>query len=307
MSMLKPNEYEALKALAARVAQKHEGARDSIYVGVARATPPAGSLNRVFGPPLAITDATWPRFKPDPKLHGDDDLSDNRMEHAFTVDLLGLELDARLPEGTRAFSLFVTNANFNNAFKQDNRECKLFFWNEEDVARGFYEGKIPARSADHVSRSFEMLPLEVPSVVFNHGREARDKDPELAELYTALFRCSARMNGEEMWVQGDPDEDEFGLGDFGGLDDEGSDDEDSDDDSDEDSGGEDPDEDESDDEDPDDDDGPGVVARPRGGKLPKGYRDNSFLLQFDSGFAPLNLGDSGIMYVYTLQAFWQCF
>jgi len=32
----------------------------------------------------------------------------------------------------------------------------------------------------------------------------------------------------------------------------------------------------------------------------------SFIMQFDEGFADVNLGDCGLMYVYTDDAFWQC-
>lgn len=34
--------------------------------------------------------------------------------------------------------------------------------------------------------------------------------------------------------------------------------------------------------------------------------DGHFLLQFDEGFASVNLGDCGVMYVFTDQQFWQC-
>lgn len=33
---------------------------------------------------------------------------------------------------------------------------------------------------------------------------------------------------------------------------------------------------------------------------------NSFIMQFDEGFADVNLGDCGLMYVYSDDAFWQC-
>ncbi|MBN2695344.1 DUF1963 domain-containing protein [bacterium] len=34
---------------------------------------------------------------------------------------------------------------------------------------------------------------------------------------------------------------------------------------------------------------------------------NGFIMQFDGNFADINLGDSGIMYVYNDYAFWQCY
>lgn len=34
--------------------------------------------------------------------------------------------------------------------------------------------------------------------------------------------------------------------------------------------------------------------------------DGEFLLQFDESFADVNLGDAGVMYIFTDQQFWQC-
>lgn len=34
--------------------------------------------------------------------------------------------------------------------------------------------------------------------------------------------------------------------------------------------------------------------------------DGEFLLQFDEGFADVNLGDCGVMYIFTDEQFWQC-
>lgn len=34
--------------------------------------------------------------------------------------------------------------------------------------------------------------------------------------------------------------------------------------------------------------------------------DGEFLLQFDESFANINLGDAGVMYIFTDQQFWQC-
>ena len=40
-------------------------------------------------------------------------------------------------------------------------------------------------------------------------------------------------------------------------------------------------------------------------KIDKGG-DAGFLMQFGESFVPMNLGDSGVMYVYRDAAFWQC-
>ncbi len=52
----------------------------------------------------------------------------------------------------------------------------------------------------------------------------------------------------------------------------------------------------------------GASARAGGAPiwLQGGEDDGDFLLQFDESFADLNLGDCGIMYVFTQTQFWQC-
>ena len=37
------------------------------------------------------------------------------------------------------------------------------------------------------------------------------------------------------------------------------------------------------------------------------HSGSPFLMQFDEGFVPINLGDAGVMYVFQYTAFWQCY
>lgn len=58
-------------------------------------TGPADTLLRLGGLPLGVTAAAWPRFRGRP------------MQHAFTIDLQGLELDCERARGMRALAVFV--------------------------------------------------------------------------------------------------------------------------------------------------------------------------------------------------------
>ncbi len=294
--MLDQDKLDRLRSLAAKALEKHE-AHETIYVAVEREEVDPATFNRVLGPPLGVTDATWPRFEIVPASHGEYVEKDNRMEHVFTIDLRDVKLRGTFPEGARAASFFVSNRHLNTAYEQPNQECRLYFWGDADVARGFYEGTLPERKyGPGETEAFDLVAIEVPSAVFS---SSASDDPLLEPLRTALFQCSARLGGEPLWMQGDPEEDDFGD-DFGGSDDEDSgDEEDSDDedsDDDEDSG----------DENSDDEDSSDEPKKPLIQDL--GLRGaGGVVMQFDERFGDVNLGDSGIMYVYgDGTAFWQC-
>ena len=76
------------------------------------APPPPGSLNRVFGPPVGVTDADWPIYPHLGELLGRAnqldafDAHDLRMEHVFTIDLRDIKL-LGAPPRARAMMLFT--------------------------------------------------------------------------------------------------------------------------------------------------------------------------------------------------------
>jgi hypothetical protein len=131
-------------------------------------------------------------------------------------------------------------------------------------------------------KRFTLVPIAVPAAVFGKHAEGTP----LAALHNAIWKAPARIGGEPIWLQGDPDEqDDFGY-----------------EPEDEDEGeGEGEDED-SEDEDSDDEAPSHIPPAPLG--LP-GF--GWFIMQFDESFADVNLGDCGVMYVTGDDAHFQCY
>lgn len=270
------------------LAQKLEKRDTTLYFPDFGSKTDAASLNRVFGPPVGITDKTWPKY---PKLkelltkgrHADGwDGKDLRMEHVFTIDLAGLKGIAA-PKKARVMMLFISDAGMNEAYMAGTPETAVLFLSEKDVARGLYDGAIPERSKKRQTRRFSLQPIQVPGRLFSSGAHGDngEEDPErdaLKALRKAIFNAPAYIGGEPMWIQGEDmsfDDDDFGDGD---------------------------DDDDGDDSDGDDDAPPPPAAKRIG--LPGG---DQFILQFSEEFADVNLGDSGSMYVFGDDAYWQCY
>jgi hypothetical protein len=277
---------ENLRALAERCAERDT----TLYFPDFDTDPGPGSLNRVGGPPIGVSLRTWPRVskarlaKLMKEAGGEWDGEDTRMEHLFTVDLAGIGKDLGAPEGARAMSVFISDALYNSAYSQGTDETAVVFLREEDCAKGPFKGAVPTRSEEHEVKTFSLVKIVVPSKVFVH--DATEADADLGALHKAIFNAPAYLGGEPIWVQGDPDENDFG-------DDE--DDGDEDEDEDEDDGDEDEDEDDGDDE----GDNEEASASLSGGP--------TFMLQFGEEFVDVNLGDCGTMYVFGDDAFWQCY
>jgi hypothetical protein len=238
---------------------------------------PADCLNQTFGAPVGVAADNWPIFRDLPALleeTGEDTDGDLRMEHIFTIDLRQLPT-LRAPIGARAMQLYISNAGYNEASTPGTPETRVVFLSDADVAAGPFAGAIPARSQEYGSRRFTLVPIAVPSEVFG----TVDRESPLGALRTAIYRAPARLGGDPIWLQADPDDSDDDDGDDG-------------DDSDGDDG------DDGDDSDGDD----AKPARPLGMSGVGG----GFYLQFDEAFAGLNLGDCGIMYVFGDDAHWQC-
>lgn len=254
----------------------------TLYFPDFETAPPQGSLNQVYGAPVGAEADSWPHYPGLPDLlrrsgdAGGDD-GDLRMEHVFTVDLRGLE-GIGAPAKAKALQLYISNAGYHEGWSPGTDHTQVVFLGEEDVARGAFVGELPARSRRHEPRRFSLVRVDVPVAVFGEP----DKGTALAELRAAIWKAPARIGGEPMWLQGDPDEQEDdGFGDDGGYDEDGEG---------EDGGG---------------DDGETEEAPPR---RPLGIpAHGGFFLQFDESFADVNLGDSGVMYVFGGDAHFQCF
>lgn len=278
-----PSYIQTIESLASQFPRRDV----TLYFPDFDAEPPADCLNQTFGAPVGVEADNWPIYKDLPALlaqagDGDGD-GDLRMEHVCTIDLKHApKLGA--PAGARALQLYISNAGYNEAWQPGTAHTHVVVLSDAEVAAGpFKDGDIPARSQGRSSRRFTLVPVAVPSEVFG----TTEAGTPLAELRKAIYGAPARLGGEPMWLQGDPDENE----DFGYDEDDGGDDEDGEGDEGGDEG----------DEDGDDEAEAPRVVKPLGTPVRFG-----FFMQFDEQFADVNLGDCGIMYVTGGDAHWQC-
>ncbi len=249
--------------------------------------PAADSLNQVFGAPSGVRADNWPTFAGLPALLEQigeelEDPRDLRMEHVLSVDLRGLD-KLGAPADARVMQLYLSNAGFHEAWAPNTEHARVVFLSQAEVAKaGAFKGPLPARSQDRDVRRFTLVAVTVPGEVFAENPEA--KDTPLGKLRKAIWAAPGRLGGEPIWLQGDPDED----GDYDGMDEE---------DEDEDEEGRDDEGDEGEDDAP-------VRAKP----APLGMQvHGGFFMQFDDNFADVNLGDSGVMYVFGNDAHFQCY
>jgi hypothetical protein len=256
-----------------------KGGNTTISIAAASAEPiTAETINRVGGAiPFGITDETWPRarsveamFGQSYENEGKEFDGDYRMDHVFTLDVRGLK-HLGLPKEVAAVALFVSNIQYNEAWESGSGHAEVVLLTEAQLALGEYTGALP-RGQEGRGERFDLVHVKVPYAIFT----SRDDDGDVGALRSAIYNSAAYFGGEPMWLQGDPDEDYYGDDgdDYEGDDDGGS------------SGG---------DEDP-------AVSFVRS-KISSGQ----FIGQHSEGFGYVNLGDSGEMYVFGHDAFWQCY
>lgn len=259
----------------------------TLYFPDFESPPSADSLNQVFGAPVGVKADNWPTFAGLPALLEQigeelEDPRDLRMELVCQIDLRGLDA-LGAPADARVMQLYLSNAGFHEAWAPGTDHARVVFLSNAEVAGGRFKGELPARSQDRDMRRFTLVPVTVPGEVFTVSPE--DKDTPLGKLRKAIWAAPGRLGGEPIWLQGDPDEDESYDG---GGDDEDYGDEDGDED------------------DADGDDEPAPAARAK--SAPLGMQvGGGFYMQFDDGFADVNLGDSGVMYVFGNDAHFQCY
>ncbi len=167
-------------------------------------TPPTpGTFNRVFGPPVGLTDQQWPTYSRLPELLSESedrfDPRDLRMEHVFTIDLDGVHIFG-VPPGARAMMLFLSNASYHRAYHWDNADTAVVFLGADEVARGVYQGPIPDRSLRRWSRRFSLAAVDMPGDVFDADAQ---EDPRIAALHDAVWQAPARLGGRPIWVRED--------------------------------------------------------------------------------------------------------
>jgi len=272
----------------------------TLYLPDFEAPPVADNLNQVFGAPVGVKAENWPTFAGLPALleqlgEALEDPRDLRMELVCQIDLRGLE-GLGAPADARVMQLYLSNAGFHEAWAPNTEHARVVFLSHAEVAVGGFKGALPARSQDRELRRFTLVPVAVPNEVFAVSPE--DKDTPLGKLRKAIWAAPGRLGGEPIWLQGDPDENEDYDG--GGGDDEEDGYAEGDEDGDE-GGDEDEDEDEGDDD-------AAEKAAPARKSAPLGISGGGgFYMQFDDGFADVNLGDSGVMYVFGSDAHFQCY
>lgn len=286
MSKFEAFEKQCKEYIASHSSQSLE----EIYILIPNHSAPAdpSSLNRLGGPPLGVDEGSWPRYAQMARIvaqsrwDGDEPFDgDTRMEHVFTLDLRQTPTLRRgLPDEVIAMSMFISSTRMNEAYNSGNDQTAVVFLTQEHLDAGYFEAPLPKRLAG-AAAGFQVHPVMVPSAIFFTSNE----DAALQELHRMLFNLPAYAGGQEIWLQGDAFEDEFGFDDY---DDYGGEDEDDED------GGH---------------DERAVVSAPiPASQTPALLRlSTGFLLQFSESFAYMNLGDSGQMYVYGGDAFWQCY
>ncbi len=261
----------------------------TLYFPDFESPPSADNLNQVFGAPVGVKADNWPTFAGLPALLEQigeelENPRDLRMELVCQIDLRGLDA-LGAPSEARVMQLYVSNAGFHEAWAPGTDHARVVFLSNADVAGGRFKGELPARSQDRELRRFTLVAVTVPGEVFAVPPE--DKDTPLGKLRKAIWAAPGRLGGEPIWLQGDPDEDESYDG--GGDEEDGY--------------GDEGDEGEGDEDEGDEHEGPAPSIKPRLGMQVGG----GFYMQFDDGFADVNLGDSGVMYVFGNDAHFQCY
>lgn len=194
--------------------EKLDNCDTKIYVPNFTGANPADTLNRLWGKPIGITNKNWPKWKELPqyieelKKKGTTEVAfnedDMRLEHAFTVDIRGLDLQNNLSKNIVAFSFFISDADFHDASEVNTSHSEVVLLTEEDIAKGEYPGDIPIRSLDRKQATFFLEPLQVPSTIFT--KHSFEEDSVEAQLYNAVWGLSARVGGFPIWFQGTEEE-----------------------------------------------------------------------------------------------------
>ena len=182
--------------------------------------PGPETVNRTHGMPIGVSKERWPRFDGKP------------MEHAITLDLESVPaIRDRVPAGTRAVALFVSDLMMNEAFGPDTPDTAVLFLTQAEVDRGVGEPPegLEATDLDDLDEdegpsTFRCHELTVPVEVFA-GDELldRDEDDPVVQLSYEIGNC---VGGKPQWIQGEDhdgvllfqfDEDivEMNLGDAG--------------------------------------------------------------------------------------------
>ncbi len=150
--------------------------------------PRENDINRTCGVPIGVDEENWP------KKDGE------KMEHAITVDLDSVpDIKHLFPEKTKAFALFVSHLDENEAFEPNNSETALVLLNESDIAKGL--GKREKSEEDeYESTTFIPHKVELPEEVFGEDIYDLNEDAPLYQLFESLQEISI-VGGKPLWLQ----------------------------------------------------------------------------------------------------------
>ncbi len=146
-----------------------------------------GTLNRLWGPPVGITAASWPHFRDDP---------DHPMHHVLTLDLNTIPaLRERYPD-VRAISFFVVHPSHHEAYEPGNDSVALLFISDEDAEE--FQGPLLAEHYEP-PQSFVVSVMDVPT--------GAGSPPEVQELgskiWNAIYSLPAWGGDDPIWLQHD--------------------------------------------------------------------------------------------------------
>jgi hypothetical protein len=108
-------------------------------------------------------------------------------------------------EQARAVALFVSSRDLNEAFTPFSGETELVILTSDEVEP---VGGEAADSEEALGHGVRVIPLDVPSVIFD---EDAPSDGPAEELGEALFQSQARVLGGPLWSQGDEHQGTFLL------------------------------------------------------------------------------------------------
>jgi len=160
------------------LAKKAGGSGERLYVLRRLHQPPAGKdLNTIHGVAPGIGEDRWPRFNGEP------------MHHLFTLDLKTMpELARRVGGDARTLSLFISDPGMNEAYEWGTDETAVVTATQAQLdAQPSPLEDAPTEEAE----GFEVVAVDVDSSVWSGD----------SELHKEIYRASARVLGDPIWLQ----------------------------------------------------------------------------------------------------------
>jgi hypothetical protein len=193
-----PTEVRRIRRLVGAVARPDDE-MVRIHLLHARKKPwRPGSVRRVGGPPIGLTEQTRPHHE------------GGYMQHLITVDLADapeLRKVNRLA-GVRAVAVFIRDAMDNDAYEPNSGETAVVRLTDGDLVHGEWTGEAVE---DPPARSLEIYPVDVPVRAFEDDEAFYvDKPaPDIKKLYdlNCELMSADRIGGRPIYFDGDSHDD----------------------------------------------------------------------------------------------------